>query len=131
MRILDCIQCGSAFVSRNTRLRCNDCITAKPSTVTDRRRRTSDRYKRRKREATVERFKPVEIFERDGWRCGICGHQIDQDLRYPDPGSASLDHVVPLADGGLHSRANSQASHLGCNCRKRDRSLGPEQLRLV
>ena len=45
LRILDCIQCGSAFVSRNTRLRCNDCITAKPSTVTDRRRRTSDRYK--------------------------------------------------------------------------------------
>jgi 5-methylcytosine-specific restriction endonuclease McrA len=58
------------------------------------------------------------IYVRDGWLCGICGHAIDPDLRWPDPMSVSLDHVVALANGGDHSAANLQAAHLVCNIRK-------------
>lgn len=63
----------------------------------------------------AERFEHEEIFERDGWRCGICGDPIDPALAFPDPGSASLDHVIPIALGGPHLRANTQAAHLSCN----------------
>jgi hypothetical protein len=66
-----------------------------------------------------ERFKVVEIFQRDGWKCGICDRSISQRLRYPHPMSASLDHKIPLSRGGHHSRLNTQASHLRCNLRKR------------
>jgi 5-methylcytosine-specific restriction endonuclease McrA len=66
-----------------------------------------------------ERFKVVEIFERDGWKCGICRRPILRRLRYPHSMSASLDHKVPLSKGGHHSRLNTQASHLRCNLRKR------------
>ncbi len=59
-----------------------------------------------------------EVFERDGWVCGICGQLIDPVLKWPEPRSASLDHVLPLAAGGEHTRANTQAAHLICNIRK-------------
>lgn len=79
-------------------------------------RQASDARRRaRKRGATVERFKHQEIFDRDNWRCGICGESIDSALKYPDPMSVSLDHIVPLARGGDHSRENTRASHLRCN----------------
>lgn len=74
--------------------------------------------------ATVERFDPVEVFERDGWVCGLCGEPIERSLAWPDPASVSLDHVLPLAAGGEHSRANTQAAHWICNVRKGPRIDG-------
>ena len=35
--------------------------------------------------------------------------------------SATLDHVIPLAKGGAHARANVRCAHLICNLRKGDR----------
>lgn len=66
----------------------------------------------------VERFSDLEIFDRDGWVCQICGQQIHRELKRPHPASVSLDHVIPIALGGNHTRANVQASHLQCNLRK-------------
>jgi len=63
-------------------------------------------------------FDRREVFERDGWRCGLCGEPIDKGIAWPDPMSASLDHVVPISRGGKHSRANAQAAHLTCNVHK-------------
>lgn len=60
-------------------------------------------------------FTRKEIFDRDAWRCGFCGEAIDPALKWPDPGSVSLDHIVPLIHGGEHSRENTRAAHLGCN----------------
>jgi 5-methylcytosine-specific restriction endonuclease McrA len=74
--------------------------------------------------ATVETFSVKEIFERDDWDCHICRQPIDRDLSYPDPGSASLDHVIPLSKGGPHSRHNCRAAHLTCNLRKQARLVG-------
>jgi hypothetical protein len=68
--------------------------------------------------ALAETFRREDIFERDGWMCGICEASIDRELRWPNPMSVSLDHVVPLARGGTHHPANAQASHLICNLRK-------------
>lgn len=69
----------------------------------------------------VEDVDPSTVYERDGFRCGICCGAIDIDIPHPDPMSPSVDHVVPLSRGGEHSYANCQASHLGCNCSKGDR----------
>lgn len=68
-----------------------------------------------------ESFTDGEIFERDGWTCGLCDTPVDPLLSHPDPMSASLDHVVPIAKGGGHVRANVQCAHLRCNLSKRDR----------
>lgn len=60
---------------------------------------------------------------RDGGACGLCGLPIDHALSWPDPESASLDHILPLAKGGMHDQDNVQWAHLVCNLRKGARSL--------
>lgn len=81
---------------------------------------SAHRHKRRALmlDAYVEDVVSSEIFERDSWVCGICSKPIDPNLEWPDPMSASLDHIVPLAAGGKHERTNCQAAHYGCNSRK-------------
>lgn len=66
-------------------------------------------------EASPERFAPVEVFERDGWTCGICDLPVDPSAKWPEPDSVSLDHIIPLSRGGEHTRANTQCAHLYCN----------------
>lgn len=75
---------------------------------------------RRARMANCEResFPDSEIFERDGFVCGICNEPVDMELRFPDVMSASLDHIIPLSRGGGHVRSNVRLAHLGCNARK-------------
>jgi hypothetical protein len=68
--------------------------------------------------ATVERFDPHEIYQRDDWVCQLCLIRVDPHRAWPDPMAASLDHITPLAAGGEHSRANSQLAHWICNVRK-------------
>lgn len=82
------------------------------------------------RGADAERFDPFEIFDRDGWRCHICGCSTPRRLRgtYEDR-APELDHVIPLAAGGEHSRKNTACSCRKCNIAKADRPLG--QLRLI
>lgn len=88
------------------------------------------RRRQRVRAATVETFTDAEIFDRDRWRCGICGRKVDRRLKYPHSKSASLDHVVPLSQDGLHERTNVRCAHLDCNVRRGNRG-GDEQLRLI
>lgn len=68
-----------------------------------------------------EDFKYEEIFERDGWVCQICGHQIDPATKHSDPRSASLDHIIPISKHGPHTRVNVRLACLGCNSSKGDR----------
>lgn len=72
----------------------------------------------------------LAVYERDKWRCGLCHKKVNRTLKWPDPMSASLDHVIPLSDGGTHEPANVQLAHLGCNAGKRNRG-GGEQLALL
>lgn len=67
---------------------------------------------------------------RDGWCCGHCGLTINAGLRYPDPLAPSIDHVIPLSQGGTHDTANLRLVHLRCNCSRRNVG-GGEQLALV
>jgi len=90
---------------------------------------------RAKRAAAVntdehEDFDPADIFDRDGWRCGLCGKPVRKDYQWPDPRARSLDHILPLSKGGAHTRANVQLAHLRCNWSKNDR-VEAVQLRLV
>ena len=84
-------------------------------------------YQRRRaliKGATVgERIVPADVYDRDGWVCGLCGDPVDRSLQYPDPMSKSLDHIVPVSRGGAHALTNVQCSHLHCNISKSDRLI--------
>lgn len=94
-------------------------------------RSADSRRRARKFAAPVESFTHLEIFERDGWRCGICRQRINRRLSYPNPRSASLDHIIPLALGGSHTRANVRATHLDCNVQRGAARAGSDQLALI
>lgn len=92
-----------------------------PETKRANRRAAAARRRARLRGAEVEKFDHREIFERDGWTCGICEEPVDPALEYPHPMSASLDHIVPLSKHGNHVRSNVQCAHFLCNSLKADR----------
>jgi 5-methylcytosine-specific restriction endonuclease McrA len=89
-------------------------------------------HKRRAKLAGVESdlYTLAEISERDAGRCGICRRLVGTTHDWPHPKSPSIDHIIPLSEGGDDSRANVQLAHLGCNVKKGARAVG-EQLRLV
>lgn len=83
----------------------------------------SDRRRRaRLQEQHVESVRRLEVFERDGWVCGICGGPVDRSTRFPDPQSATIDHIVPVGLGGEHSMSNVRCAHLACNVRRGTRT---------
>jgi len=73
-----------------------------------------------------------ELLEAQRFRCALCRKKIDPKVRFPDPMSASTDHVIPLSQGGTGERANLRAAHMGCNSAKRDGVWpGGEQLAIM
>lgn len=82
--------------------------------------RSESRARRRARKLgnVTEAYDRLEIFERDEWVCQLCNLPIDPELRYPDPGFGTIDHVVPLVVGGSDEPTNVVAAHLVCNVRK-------------
>lgn len=53
----------------------------------------------------------ARILKRDGWVCRYCGGFAD-----------SVDHVVPVAQGGSDASSNLAAACMDCNRSKRDRT---------
>lgn len=88
-------------------------------TVRDYRR--SSRAKRK--QAFVEAVPFQTIWNRDEGVCQLCEKPIDPELKFPDWGSATLDHIHPIAKGGTHEMANVWLAHWFCNWIKRDSIL--------
>jgi 5-methylcytosine-specific restriction endonuclease McrA len=72
----------------------------------------------------------LEVFERDGWRCHVCGEAVDPSLRWPDPECAVVDHVVAAWEGGTDTLDNVACAHNHCNG-DRNNIRSPESLRLM
>lgn len=70
----------------------------------------------------AERIDIEVVARRDGWRCHICGRRCSRQ-------NWSVDHLVPLSQGGLHTYANVALAHHLCNSVRSD--TGMAQLRLV
>jgi 5-methylcytosine-specific restriction endonuclease McrA len=88
------------------------------------------RIRSQRRAQTWDGVTDAEIFERDRWRCGICGKRIGRSYVYPDGRSKSIDHVVPLSEGGEDTASNKRAAHLLCNTMRCNRG-GGEQLAMI
>lgn len=66
--------------------------------------------------STIQRFDPIEVLERDGWRCQICGVSTPRSRRGTNHFNApEVDHVIPISKNGAHSMANVQCACKRCN----------------
>lgn len=134
-----CIHCGTEMIVRRRlglhRQVCDECThETKVRLRKEYRARLAERglragsHRSRARRFGVE-FDPtvssIRVFERDGWRCRICGTKTPQRLRGTFKDNApELDHVVPLSIGGGHTWSNVQCACRKCNIEKGARALG-------
>lgn len=59
--------------------------------------------------------------------CAICGRPVNFDKKFPDPWSATVDHIIPVSKGGAPaSLENLQLAHLQCNRIKASKMIEPQ-----
>lgn len=122
-----CPECGLSFVAPYGRGHSRYCSNACSKRTNKRISRTA--RKARQRSVTVESVNPIRVFDRDGWKCHLCGRTTPRRLRGTfDPRAPELDHVLPLSQGGQHSYLNTACSCRECNLAKSGSLIG--QLRL-
>lgn len=80
------------------------------------RRTMKARRRARKRGSVADPINPYDIFDRDKWRCQLCGVATPRRLRGShDERAPELDHVIPLSLGGSHTYGNVQCACRRCN----------------
>ncbi len=105
---------------------CNTLFTAKYPSARWCSKLCANRYwgrmrARQRRVRTEANYTDLEVFERDGWRCHICGDLIDWTAPRTSPLGATIDHIVPLSKGGADDLGNVAAAHHQCNIAKGNR----------
>ena len=99
---------------KNNRERCNENLRRwkenNPEEAAALARKRSLTRRARLLNQFIEDVDPRVVYEMHGGRCGICGQFID--------GEFHVDHVVPLAAGGMHGYVNVQPAHPKCNLSK-------------
>lgn len=122
-----CIKCGSPVgyrmgPCRKYCNRCSDMISKQHKKAANRARK---QYLRALRHGVnAEIINPLEILERDGWRCQICGVSTPKSRRGTLHRNApEVDHIVPLSRGGEHRRNNLQCACRACNGKKSNRMV--------
>lgn len=123
-----CVTCRIPFVDTTTAQTCSVmCAAAKKRHD----RREHDQIRQaREMNAFITRVNRFDIYERDKWKCQICGRKVAKTSVYPDLMSPSLDHIIPLSKGGSHEPANVRLSHFLCNAKRGNRGH-TEQLALI
>jgi hypothetical protein len=117
-----CRLCGTGFIPMaDSNVYCSSVCKGR----VDNRNRNHRRRARTKGEVVV----PEVVFNRDGWRCHLCGMKTKQAKRGSHDGLApELDHIIPLSQGGEHSYRNTACACRACNLRKGAKVVG--QMRL-
>ena len=87
-----------------------------------------DKGKRRLRSAqnyhghlAPERYSRRQVFARDGWYCGICGLKTLKSRVVPHHKAPTIDHIIPLSEGGVDCMANVRCAHFICNSKRGNR----------
>lgn len=94
-----------------------------------RRRVEKAKYRRHRRERIKgESIDPITVFERDRWKCQLCGCRVVRSIGDNRDSEATLDHIVSIASGGAHAWANVQTACRRCNYLKGASNRG--QIRL-
>lgn len=99
----DCAQCGTPWTRRRALghpARCPECAS------------------KTGRGGGLFRRVGLGVLDRDGWQCQLCWRPIDPLCRMPQPGAPTVDHIVPVSEGGTDALDNLRAAHFDCN-RKR------------
>ena len=114
-----CRVCGRAFVAGLPGVTCSGaCGDAHERAV---RREHKHRRRARQRGAFVAPVDRYAIYRRDNWKCWLCQEPCDRNADPQSDRAPSLDHIIPLANGGTHEPGNVQTAHRLCNSLRSNR----------
>lgn len=103
-----CSDCGESYRRKNINQRCPQC-SASRRTVAEQRRRAV--VKRGDQSITWR-----TVGERDRWCCHLCGKKVPQHAGCAKSSDgATVDHLIPISDGGEHVWQNVRLAHRSCN----------------
>lgn len=110
-----CGRCGESLLAwggGSRRRFCGPCaqIRKRESMRDTRRRRRA-----RERRALTEPYTLAEIAKRDKFRCGICHGRVAMTKTVPHLKAPTIDHLIPISEGGDDVKANVQLAHFWCN----------------
>jgi len=87
--------------------------------------------RRRHLKARGTYINPIDVFERDGWRCQICGCKTPRKWRgTTNKRAPEVEHIVALSCGGTHTWGNVQCACRRCNALKGTATYGQINLNL-
>lgn len=115
-----CQECHEPFVVRG---RPGDAFCTRGCWRRNSRRRGKQmRDKRIKNVSRKDAIALPKLAERDGWRCHLCHRPVSKR-------TWSIDHLIPLSDGGTHTWDNVALAHFRCNSLRGTK--GTVQLRVL
>lgn len=129
-RVRECVICGKSFRSVWGKTCCSDeCIEKRAKQVkhAHSKRRRAIMKNRANAACSADNLTWQSIFDEERGVCYLCGGMCDPSDYKKSDGTfiagetyPSIDHVVALANGGLHTRENVRLAHFKCNWIKRD-----------
>ena len=109
----ECCVCGAFFIPEKRESICSDEC---------RRSKLNHHYSMKKEERRKKAWTPESnqinvrsLFKRDNGICWLCGEMCDIDADPNDNRYPSVDHVIPIARGGLDEWNNVRLAHRQCN----------------
>lgn len=116
-----CSDCGRKTFGTLALKRCRPCSNKRNKALYVAKHGKVKKHRHRARRFGVEyeAVNPLAVFERDGWKCQVCGRSTPKRLRgsYRD-NAPELDHHVPMSAGGSHTWDNVQCCCRSCNANK-------------
>lgn len=122
------VQHGSLAMYQKRGCRCEACRAANAASMreyaADYRARTGtplwDQYRKDGLHvgSWIGKRRRLAIYERDGWKCWICGRAVNREAHPNADDAPSLDHVTPLSRGGSHEDRNLSCAHRACNSKR-------------
>lgn len=122
-----CAVCGNTFETYNPRQKTCGKVCSKKYSY-------ARKDKRIPQEQMIDKDITLEaLYRRDSGVCYLCGEKCDwndRDLfsvrdKYP-----TIDHIIPVSRGGLHSWDNIRLAHFKCNLDKSDEII-PEAKKMI
>lgn len=119
-RFGECVVCGNQYETYNPMQKtcCTKC---------SRKLANARKQNRIPKEQIIDSDITLEaLYRRDSGVCYLCGKQCDWDDKDGNkvgPNYPSIDHLIPVARGGLHAWSNVRLAHFKCNVDKSDTLL--------
>ena len=122
IEIVNCLDCGTLIVRKNSKhIRCKTCAYLKQIARANQR----EHEKRIPNRKLGDKITRKQLHDRDGGRCYICKRKtvLKNKGKKRNRNLSTIDHVIPVCNGGTHTWTNVRNCCWQCNIAKGSKKL--------